>query len=117
MGSNAFDGAGMSGRGGAAMGNREALALGIVVGAAGAWLWASGVERYVAARTQGIRTRAAEGLRAVEEGAGRVLDRGATSLHRVEGLLRTTREQVSTALRLGQDAIRPAAENPVVPGG
>jgi hypothetical protein len=41
-----------------------------------------------------VRTKAADGVRAVEEKAGKVLDR--------------TREDVSEALRAGQEAIRPA---------
>jgi hypothetical protein len=94
------------------MGKRGVFALGIVVGAAGAWLWASRLEGYVAASTRDVRTRAVEGLRVVEEGAGRVLDRGESSLRRAEGLLRETREHVSGALRAGQDAIRPVEDPP-----
>ena len=94
------------------MGKRDVFALGIIVGGAAAWLWASQIEGYVVARTRGVRTRAVEGLRVVEEQAGRVLDRGESSLHRAEGLLRETRANVSGALRAGQDAIRPVADPP-----
>ena len=51
---------------------------------------------------------AAEGVRAVEETAGKVLDRGEDVLHRADEFLQHTKEQVSEALRAGEDAIRPA---------
>jgi hypothetical protein len=55
-----------------------------------------------------VRTKAAEGVRAVEEKAEQVLDRGGDALHRVDDFLQHTKEHVSDALRAGQDAIRPA---------
>jgi hypothetical protein len=59
-------------------------------------------------KTRGVRTKAAEGVRAVEEKAEQVLDRGGDALHRVDDFLQHTKEHVSDALRAGQDAIRPA---------
>jgi hypothetical protein len=47
-------------------------------------------------------------MRAVDEKAGQVLDRGGHSLRRAEGFLQDTKEHVSEALRAGQEAIRPA---------
>jgi len=64
------------------------------MGAAVVWLWGREMEEYVEEKTRGVRTKAADGVRAVEEKAGKVLDR--------------TREDVSEALRAGQEAIRPA---------
>jgi hypothetical protein len=57
--------------------------LGLIVGAAAVWLWGREMEEYVEEQTRGMRTKAAEGVQAVEE-------------------------KVSEALRAGQEAIRPA---------
>jgi hypothetical protein len=59
-------------------------------------------------QTRGVRARAAEGMRAVDEKAGQVLDSGGHSLRRAEGFLQDTKAHVSQALRAGQEAIRPA---------
>jgi hypothetical protein len=85
-----------------------AFVLGAVMGAAVAWLWGRQIEEYVQERTRGVRLKAAEGVRAVEEKAGKVLDRGGDALHRVDDFLQDTKEHVSDALRAGRDAIRPA---------
>ena len=86
----------------------EAFILGTITGAAVVWLWGREIEDYVGERTRGVRTKAAEGMRAAEEMAGQVLDRGGDSLRRAEGFLDDTKEHVSGALRAGRDAIRPA---------
>jgi hypothetical protein len=80
--------------------------VGVIVGAAVVWLWGRQIEAYVEEKTRGARTKAAEGVRAVEETAEKVLDRGGEALRRVDGFLQDTREHVSEALRAGQDAIR-----------
>ena len=85
----------------------KGLVLGAIVGAAVVWLWGRGMEEYVEERTRGVRTKAADGVRAVEEGAGKVLDRGGEALRRVDELLQDTKEHVSETLRQGK-AIRPA---------
>jgi hypothetical protein len=64
------------------------------MGAAVVWLWGRKIGSTWGEKTRGVRTKAADGVRAVEEKAGKVLDR--------------TREDVSEALRAGQEAIRPA---------
>jgi hypothetical protein len=66
------------------------------------------MEEYVEGRTRGVRAKAAEGLRVVEEKAERVLDRGEHALRRADEFLQDTRAHVSEALRAGEDAIRPA---------
>ena len=81
--------------------------LGTIAGAIAVWLWGREIEGYVGEQTRGVRTRAAEGMRAVDEKAGQVLDRGGDSLRRAEGFLQDTKEHVSEALRAGQEAIRP----------
>lgn len=86
----------------------KVFVLGAIIGAAVVWLWGRQMEEYVKEKTRGVRTKAAEGVRAVEEKAEQVLDRGGDALHRVDDFLQHTKEHVSDALRAGQDAIRPA---------
>jgi hypothetical protein len=90
-----------------------ALFVGAVIGAAVVWLWGREMEEYVAHKTRGVRTKAAEGIRAVEETAGKVLDRSGAGLRRVDTFLQDTKQDVTGALRAGQDAIRPV---PAAPG-
>jgi gas vesicle protein len=90
------------------MRSSEAFVLGAIVGAAVVWLWGREMEEYVEERTRGVRTKAADGVLAVEEGAGKVLDRGGEALRRVDEFLQDTKEHVSETLRAGQEAIRPA---------
>jgi len=86
-----------------------AFFLGAIAGAAAVWVWGRDMEEYVEDKTRGLRTKAAEGVRAVEEKAGRVLDRGGDALRRADDFLQGTKEHVSDALRAGQEAIRPAS--------
>ena len=85
-----------------------AFVLGTVMGAAVVWLWGREIEEYVEEKARRVRSKAAKSVRAVEEKAGKVLDRGGDALRRVDEFLQDTREDVSEALRAGQDAIRPA---------
>jgi len=71
-------------------------------------LWGREMEEYVKERTRGVRTNAANGVRAVEEKTGKVLDRGGDALRQADEFLQDTKEHVSEALRAGQRAIRPA---------
>ena len=66
------------------------------------------MEAYVEEKTRGVRTTVAEGIRAVEETAGLMLDRGDEVLRRADHFLQDTKAHVSEALRAGQEAIRPA---------
>jgi gas vesicle protein len=86
----------------------EAFVLGTIVGAAVVWLWGRDLEAYVEAKTRGMRMKAADSVRAVEETAGKVLDRSGDALRRADEFLQDTKEHVSEALRAGQEAIRPA---------
>jgi len=79
-----------------------AFVLGAIVGAAVVWLWGREMEDYVQEKTRGLRTKAAEGVRSVEETAGKVLDRGGDALHRVDEFLQDTKEDISEALRAGR---------------
>ena len=85
----------------------EAFVLGAIVGAAVVWLWGWQMEAYVKEKTRRVRTTAAEGVRAVEEKAGQMLDRGTDVLRQADDFLQNTKEHVSEALRAGQEAIRP----------
>jgi hypothetical protein len=85
----------------------EAFILGTIMGGVAVWLWGREIEGYVGEKTRGVRAKAADAMRAVEEKTGQVLDGGGNSLRRAEGVLQDTKERVSAALRAGQDAIRP----------
>ena len=61
------------------MRDSKAFVLGAIMGAA-VWLWGRDIEEYVEDKTRGVRTKAAEGVGAVEEKAGKVLDRGRDTL-------------------------------------
>jgi hypothetical protein len=76
-----------------------AFVLGAIVGAAVVWLWGREMEEYVEETARGVRTKAAEGVRAVEEKAGKVLDRGGDALRRVGDLLRDTKDEVAEVPR------------------
>jgi hypothetical protein len=86
----------------------EIFILGTIAGAVGVWLWRREIEQYLGEKTRSVRAQAAAGMQAVDEKAGRVLDRSGKSLRRAEGFLQDTKEHVSDALRAGQHAIRPA---------
>lgn len=85
-----------------------AFVLGAIMGAVVVWLWRREMEEYVSQKTRGVRTTVAEGVRAVGEKAGQVLDRGGDALRRADDFLQDTKAHVSEALRAGEDAIRPA---------
>jgi hypothetical protein len=86
----------------------EAFVLGTIMGGVAVWLWGREIEGYLGEKTRGVRAKAVDAMRAVEEKTGQVLDGGGNSLRRAEGVLQDTKERVSAALRAGQDAIRPA---------
>ena len=90
------------------MRSSRVFVLGAIVGAAAVWLWGREMEAYVEEKTRGVRTKAAEGVRAVEETTGKVLDRSGDALRRADEFLQDAKGQVSEALRAGQEAIRPA---------
>ena len=85
-----------------------AFGLGAITGAVIVWLWGREIEDCVREKTRGVRTKAADGIRAVEEGSGKVLDRGGDALRHAEEVLQDTKEHVSEALQGAQATIRPA---------
>ena len=72
------------------------------------WLWGREIGAYAEEKTREACTKVADGVRAVEEKAGNVLDRGGNLLRRVDEFVRDTKEDVSEALQAGQETIRPA---------
>jgi len=91
------------------MRNSDAFILGAITGAAIVWFWRREIEEYARDKTRGVRTQAVEGLQAVADSTGKVLDRGGDALRRAEEVLQATKTQVGDALRTGQDALRPTA--------
>ena len=67
--------------------------MGALVGGLAVWFWHDDLRRLADIKTRGVRARAADRLQAVEEKATDVLDQ--------------TKEQVSSTLQAGQDALRP----------
>ena len=86
----------------------EVFVLGAIMGAAVVWLWGQEMEEYVQERTRGVRTKAAESVRAIEGTAGKVLDRSGDALRRANEFLQDTKRHVTEALQAGEEAIRPA---------
>lgn len=69
------------------MSTSRTFVLGAIVGAAVVWLWGRPMEGFVEERTRGVRAKAAEGVRAIEETATKMLDRGGNALRRADELL------------------------------
>jgi gas vesicle protein len=95
------------------MRNVKAFLLGAITGGVAVWVWGKEITGYLQEQTRGVRTQAAEGIRAVEEGTEQLLDRGGEALRRAEDVLQDTKAQVRETLQKGQDTIRPA---PIVGG-
>jgi hypothetical protein len=58
-----------------------------------------------------VRTKAAEGVQAVQAKTRKVLDRGADAPRRVDEFLRDTREDVSEGHQAGREAMRSATSS------
>lgn len=85
----------------------HAFILGTITGAVVVGFWGRQIADFVTGSTRGVRAKAAEGIRSVEEKTDEVLDRGPKSLHRAEEVLEDAKEHVSEVFRAGRDAIRP----------
>ena len=81
--------------------------VGAMVGGLVVWRWREEIQDYLANRTRGIRSSAADRLQSVEEKATSALDHAAIPLRRAEAALGHAKTQVRDTLRAGQDAIRP----------
>jgi len=69
--------------------------LGAIVGAVGVWIWGEDLRRLAGAKTDSAREAAADALQSVQSTA--------------EGLFDSARDQVSSTLQAGEDAVRPHA--------
>ena len=70
-----------------------------IVGGLAVWLYGEELKRLATTQTQQMRERAADTLHAVQGKAEEVLD--------------VTRDQVTSTLRAGEQALRPAPQRPV----
>ena len=95
----------------------EAFVLGAIGGAVVAWFWGRELGDYVGERTRGVRSKAADGVRVVEEKTEQVLNRGGDALRHADELLRGAKEQVTGALRTAGETIRPPRSPEVDPAG
>jgi hypothetical protein len=86
----------------------EAFLLGAITGGVAVWVWGKEITGYLQEQSRGVRTQAADSIRAVEEGTEQLLDRGADALRRAEDVLQDTKAHVRETLQKGQDVIRPA---------
>jgi len=86
----------------------DAFILGAITGGAVVWFWRRELEDSARDKTRGVRTHAVEGLQAVADSTGKVLDRGEDALRRAEKVLQDTKTQIGDVLRTGQDALRPS---------
>ena len=87
----------------------QTFVLGAIAGAAVIWFWGEEIEDYIGEKSLGVRTKAAEGIRVVEQKTGKVLDQGGSALRRADAFLQDTKGQVSEALRAGQESINPGS--------
>ena len=91
------------------MGTIRTFVFGAIAGAVVIWFWGREIEDYIGEKSQGVRTKAAEGIRAVEQKTGKVLDQGGSALRRADAILQDTKGHVSEALRAGQETISPGS--------
>jgi predicted DNA-binding protein (UPF0251 family) len=70
---------------------------GAIAGGVAVWMWGDELRDYLAERARGVRTRTADQIQVVQQAA--------------ETALTTAKEQITSTLQSGQDAIRPSEEN------
>ena len=71
--------------------------MGAIVGGVAVWVWRDELRKFMEKRTRVVRVKAADQLQMVQEATESVLD--------------TAKEQISSRLKSGQDAIRPPKDN------
>jgi hypothetical protein len=75
---------------------------GVIAGGLAVWMWGDDLGHYLAERTRGVRAKTADQIQLVQQAA--------------EAALTTAKEQITSTLQSGQDAIRPSeANSPVHP--
>jgi predicted DNA-binding protein (UPF0251 family) len=70
---------------------------GAIAGGVAVWMWGDELRDYLAERARGVRTRTADQIQVVQQAA--------------ETALTTAKEQITSTLQSGQDAIRPSEDN------
>jgi hypothetical protein len=70
--------------------------MGAIVGGVAVWVWRDELRKFMEKRTRVVRVKAADQLQMVQEATESVLD--------------TAKEQISSRLQSGQDAIRPSRD-------
>jgi hypothetical protein len=70
---------------------------GAIAGGIAVWMWGDELRDYLAERARGVRTRTADQIQVVQQAA--------------ETALTTAKEQITSTLQSGQDAIRPSEDN------
>ncbi len=71
--------------------------MGAIVGGVAVWVWRDGLRKFMEKSTRGVRAKAADQLQMVQEATESALD--------------TAKEQISSRLQSGQDAIRPPEDH------
>ncbi|HEV8440812.1 MAG TPA: hypothetical protein VGT40_22215 [Methylomirabilota bacterium] len=71
--------------------------LGAIVGGIAMWVWRDDIREYMDRRTRSVRLKAADQLRAVQQATESALD--------------AAKQQISSRLQSGEEAIRPPMDN------
>lgn len=71
--------------------------IGVIAGGVAVWVWRDELRKFMEKRTRVVRTKAADQLDMVQRATESALD--------------TAKEQISSHLQSGQDAIRPSNPN------
>ena len=71
--------------------------MGAIAGGIAVWVWRDELQKFLDQRTRGVRVKAADQLQMVQEATESALD--------------TAKEQISSRLQSGQDAIRPPEDH------
>jgi len=70
---------------------------GAIAGGVAVWMWGDELRDYLAERARGVRTKTADQIQVVQQAA--------------ETALTTAKDQITSTLQSGQDAIRPSEGN------
>ena len=76
----------------------KSFVVGVVAGGVAYWLWGDEIRRFANTKSRTARLAAADTLKAVQSTA--------------EDMFDSAKDQVTSTLQSGQDAIRPARANP-----
>jgi hypothetical protein len=71
--------------------------VGVIAGGVAVWMWGDDLHDYLAERTRGVRLKTADQIQLVQQAT--------------ETALTSAKEQITSTLQSGQDAIRPSEGN------